>query len=317
MTKVNWDKVKIHCSSIYNIIAGDGKSNMEIWKEACEEYAKKERQFNALKNKDGVRGKQYEEAMDKLLTYIPILEAHKDDEKPLSKGCKNFLSGIYAYEKYHKWNPSKDIGSKQTEKGKEVEPESLKLVSILDGVMLFKNEERIENEWFSGLPDAYEGEKLMGTPVIHDVKSPYDIESFFSYLTKDIIPVYYWQMQGYMDISGAPIAKVHFCLVNTPEHSIKRMADAMLSRMDVISQYSPEYIKAENELINNLTFDDMPMEDRKFTFTVVRNDTDIQKARKKVEQCRKYLQEFEELHLNFSNSDNSRILAVNSSYEQE
>ena len=298
---INWDNIKIHCSQLSNIMAGNGKSNMQMWLEACEEIVKKQASYDKLKKKDGSMGFKYIEDIKKLEAIIPILESQKDVEEPLSKGCKTLLSGVYAYEKYHKWNPNKDIGSDATEKGKEVESDAIALVSVLDGVLLYKNDERIEDDWFSGWPDAFEGEELKNATLIHDVKCPENIESFFSYRDRDVPSNYYWQMQGYMALTGAKQAKVHFCLMNTPEHQLRRMAGSLLNRMNVISELSPEYVEAEKELINNLTYDDMPLIDRRFNFTVERNDADIERARKKVEKCREYLIEFEKLHLGIEN----------------
>jgi hypothetical protein len=305
---MDWNKTKIHCSSIYGIMAGDTKTNMQIYMDACNEIVEKQARYDKMKKKDGTNGFKLIEDISKMEAIIPILESQKDVEIPLSNGCKTHLAGVYATEKYNKWNPSKDIGSRATEKGKEVEPEALALVSVLNGVFLIKNEERIENEWFSGLPDAIEINES-GEVIIHDVKCPENIESYFSVVGKKIIPQYYWQMQGYMDLTGAKIAQVHYCLVNSPEHQIKDAAAALLRRMNVISEYSPEYIKAEKELVNNLTYDDIPIQERRWSITVERNDADIERARRKVEKCREYLEEFEKVHLNLY-QDSEKLLTL-------
>lgn len=298
MKQVDWNKTLIHCSSLYNIMASDrAKTNMEIWADACAELVKKEDQLAKLIKKNGPREDQIRDAIDKLKTMIPVLELQKDIKSPLSLGCKTFLASVYAKEKYNKWSPSKDIGSRQTEKGTEVEEDSLTLVSRLDKKLLVKNEERVENEWFSGHPDAYEGPEILKATIIHDVKSPWDIETFFSYLGKDLPPIYYWQMQGYMSLTGAPVAEVHFCLVNTPERFIKDTAGVLLRNKQFISDMSPEYLRAEAEIFNNMTFDDMPIEDRRIKFIVKRNDSDIERAKRQVEKCREWLFKFEQMHL--------------------
>lgn len=310
MNQIDWNKVNIHCSSIYNIMAGSNKKTpMDYWVETCEELAKKEEQLGKLKKLDGPRAEGYLEAIRQLKILIPILEANKDAKNPLSEGCKTFLSGIYAFEKYGKWSPSKDIGSRQTEKGKEVEEDSLTLVSVLDKKFLVKNQERVENQWFSGHPDAFEGENIMQATIIHDVKSPWDIETFFSYLGKELPAQYYWQMQGYMDLTGASVAEVHFCLVNTPERFIKDTAAAVLRNRQFISDLSPDYLKAEAEIINNMTFDDIPLSDRRIKFTVNRDDEAIEKAHRQVERCREHLMKFERMHL-FGEMDETEVLDI-------
>lgn len=293
--------------------ADRNKTPMELYLAACEDIVAKRQRYDKMKKKDGNGAFKLLDDIAKLEAIIPILESQKDVEEPLSKGCKTFLTGVYATEKYGKWSPNKDIGSKQTEKGKECEGEALAIVSALDGIFLLKNEERVEDDWFSGHPDSFEGENLRSAEVIHDVKCPWDVETYFSNINGVLNPQYYWQMQGYMAITGAKIAKVHFCLVNTPEHQIKRMRDALLSRMNVATELNPEFIKAEKELINNLTYNDMPLEERRLCFLVERDDDDIEKARKKVIQCRQYLAEIEQMHNNFVNPVESRNLSYETS----
>lgn len=312
MKTIDWSKTLIHCSSLYSIMAGSNKKTpMDFWVEACEELALKQTQLGKLKKLDGPRYEGYMEAIEKLNILIPILEANKDAKNPISEGCKTFLSGLYACEKYGKWSVSKEIGSRQTEKGKEVEDDSLTLVSRLDKIFLVKNKERIDDEWFSGHPDAFEGESLSKATIIHDVKSPWDIETYFAVLGKPLPPIYYWQMQGYMALTGASKAEVHFCLVNTPERFIKDAASAVLRYRQFISDLSPEYLQAEMEIVNNMTFDDIPMEERRIKFIVERNDEDIEKARRKVELCREWLAKFERMHLFGESEEETLTLAQN------
>jgi hypothetical protein len=275
------------------------KSPMQLFKEAVALREEKALRYEKMKKKDGTNGLKLVTELSELDILIPKLESFKDEDLPLSIGNKSFLAGVYCKEKYNKWSPSKDIGSRQTEKGKEAEPVALALVSVLDNILLDKNEERVEDDWFSGHPDAFEGENMKNAEIIHDVKCPWDIETFFSYLGKPLPEIYYWQMQGYMALTGAKVSYVHFCLVNTPERFIKDAADRLLRNMNVISELSPEYVKMQEELINNMTFTDIPHNERRIKFIVERNDEDIEIARKRVEKCRLYLAEYENLHLNY------------------
>lgn len=296
--QVDWSKVLIHCSSLYSIMAGsDNKTKMQLWEDAVEEAANKQRQYDKLKKKDGPRAAQYEEAIEKWAIMLPILEAQRHEKEPLSKGCKTFLSGVYAFEKYEKCSVNKDIGSRETEKGKEVEVDSLQLVSFLDDKNLKKNEERVVDNWFSGHPDAYEGENILQATIIHDVKSPWDIETFLSYLGKKLPSIYYWQMQGYMALTGALAAEVHFCLITTPMRFIEDAARAVLRNKNVIDEHLPEYESMQDEVVRNMSFDDIPASERRIKVIVERNDTDIEKARRQVELCREYLANFEMMHL--------------------
>lgn len=303
----DFSQTKFHCSSLYHLLVSNKKKNsMQLYREAVAEKEYKEQMYEKLKKKDGKMGAKYLEQLDELDILIPKLEVMKDAEEPLSDGCKSFLSTVYAIVKYNKWSVSKDIGSRETQKGKEVEPISIDLVNELDNIRLKVNDTRVENEWFSGFIDAYEGENIIQATKIHDVKSPWDIETFLYNVTRVLPPAYYWQMQGYMDLTGAPVAEVHFCLVNTPLRFVEDTAKSLLRSGNYISEQSPEYKLAEYEMMKNMTFDDIPKNERRIKFIVERNDADIELAHKRVEKCREYLAELEKLHLNFDFTVSSR-----------
>lgn len=275
----------------------DQKTNMQIWEEACEEAVKKVMQYEKLKKRDGPREKFLKEAIEKFEIMIPILHAQRNIQRPLSVGCKSFLAGIYSFQKYGKYSVAKEVGNRQTEKGKECEEEALTLVSRLDKKLLVKNEIRVEDAWFSGHPDAFEGEDVYHATVIHDVKCPWDAETFFSYNGTDLPAIYEWQMQGYMALTGAQRAEVHFCLIDTPARFIKDTVDRIMRNRAFISAESEEYLQAEEAMINNMTFTDIVKEERRIKFIVERDEAAIQRARSQVERCRKYLFEFQERHL--------------------
>ncbi len=298
MKQVDWSKVLFHCSALYYIVAGsDKKTKMQVWEDACAEYLAKQTRLDNMKKKDGPGYVKLLEAIEQFKIMLPILEAERHEKEPLSKGCRTFLAGVYAFEKYGKCSVSKDIGSRETEKGKEVEVDSLQLVSFLDDKSLKKNEERVVDNWFSGHPDAYEGESILQATIIHDVKSPWDIETFLSYLGKKLPAIYYWQMQGYMALTGAQRAEVHFCLITTPMRFIEDAARAVLRNKNVIDEHLPEYEAMQDEVVKNMSFDDIPATERRIKVVVERNEDDIEKARGQVELCREYLANFETMHL--------------------
>lgn len=121
-------------------------------------------------------------------------------------------------------------------------------------------------------------------------------------------------MQGYMDLTDAKVAEVHFCLVNTPVRFMKDAVDAAMRSGNYATTESPEYKKAEAEIINNMIFDDIPKDERRIKFIVQRNDEDIETAHKRVEKCREYLSELEKLHLNFDFTVTSRSFDSNMPY---
>lgn len=296
----DFSKTKIHCSALSNVMTTDRKkSNMQQWREACAEIERKEALYDRLKKKDGPMGIRLENEVEELRLIIPKLESVKDIEEPLSVTCKSYLSTVYVWQKYGKWSISREIGNKATEKGKEVEPESIRLVSRLEDKKFEKNGFRLENDWFTGIPDFFEGESIVKAEKVHDVKSPWDLESFISYVGKPLSPQYYWQMQGYMDLTGASVAEVHFCLVSALDYQILAEFQRLCRSAKIIDTSSPDAQRLLKDVQTNLTFEDVPLKDRRIKFIIERNDEDIQLAHERVEKCREYLQEFEKLHTEY------------------
>lgn len=220
------------------------------------------------------------------------------DAGELSKTAKTHLKSVYIQEKYGR---EKDIVTKQMQKGIEVEEESITLLSRVQKKMLYKNEERLRNDYITGLPDIYEGENIRNAHSIIDIKSSYDLFTFMSNVGESLDSQYYYQLQGYMALSGAKLAYIAYCLVDTPLHIINAEKYKLLRSLDVISEESPEFIKQAIKIEKNMMFGDIPKEERVLIFPVERNDDVISKIYEKVIKARKYLQEFEQTHLNFNN----------------
>lgn len=219
------------------------------------------------------------------------------DAGELSKTAKTHLKNVYIQEKYGR---EKDIVTRQMQKGIEVEEDSITLLSRVQKKMLYKNEERLYNDYITGLPDIFEGKSIHESDSITDIKSSYDLFTFMSNIGEPLDSSYYYQLQGYMALSGAKIAYIAYCLVNTPAHIIESEKYYLLKKMDVISEESPEFIKEAMKIDKNMTFDDIPKEERVLIFTVERDDLIISKIYHKVLKARKYLTEFEQIHTNFN-----------------
>lgn len=215
----------------------------------------------------------------------------------LSKTAKTHLKSIYIREKYGR---QKDVVTKQMQKGLDVEEESITLLSRVQKKMLYKNEERLNNGYITGLPDIFEGENIRNAKSITDIKSSYDLFSFLGNIGESLDRDYYYQLQGYMALSGAPVAYIAYCLVNTPQNIIDGEKYRLLKSMNVISEESPEFVKEAMKIEKNLTFDDIPKEERVLIFKVEKDDDIIEKVNQTVIKARAYLAEFEQTHLNFN-----------------
>jgi len=221
-------------------------------------------------------------SIGKLMTE-PKLKADKEAGN-LSETTKTFLMEVFIQEKF---NRKKDISNKYIEKGLLVEDEAIKLYSRIKLEEYSKNENRFKNDYLIGTPDII-------SDVVIDIKSSWDIFTFFSNLNKDVDSGYYWQLQAYLALTGANVSKLAYCLVNTPETLINDEKRKLMYRMNVATDENPEYLKACEELERSMTFDDIPLTTRLIEFEVKRNDEDILKMYSKIEKARVYLNELNE-----------------------
>lgn len=294
----DFSKTNIHCSSIGNIMGVTGKkTNLQKWEDANSKYLYWKAKYDCIEfgkrlNKSAIDiQKKYVSYLDK----ANELELCKNDD-PLSVGAKSHLKKVYGYAKYGKWSASKDKGNKYLNKGKIAENDSIELINKTRGVILSKNEERVDNDFLTGIPDLFLGSNILDAEYIIDVKTSWDIETFMDNLGKPLAACYWWQIQGYLAITGAKVGEVAYCLVNTPQSILNEELYKLQRRLDVVTDEDPLYKLEALNLVNNMTFDEIPGNARVIRFLVERDDDAIEKIYKKVIKCREYLVEIEELH---------------------
>jgi hypothetical protein len=219
----------------------------------------------------------------------PVAKADKEAGL-LSKTAQKHLLDVYISEKYSR---RRDIQTKQMKKGIEAEQDSIELLSMYLKKPFAKNTERFSNKYITGLPDIIDDG-------IIDIKSSYDLWTFLGNLPDKLDNLYYWQMQSYMWLTGKTKATIAYCLVNTPDNIIQQEKYYLLKKMDVISEESPEFIQEAMKIEFNMTFDDIPMEERILMYNVIRNEDDILRIEQKVIKAREYLVDIENTHKNFN-----------------
>lgn len=215
----------------------------------------------------------------------------------LCKTAQKHLIDVYISEKYGR---KRDVQTKQMKKGTFAEEDSIDLLSRYLKKHLLKNEERINNDFITGLPDIYEGESILNADEITDIKSSYDLWTFLGNLPDKLDSTYYWQLQGYMWLTGAKKAKIAYCLVNTPDFIIQQEKYSLLRKLDVATEENPLFIKESMKLEFNMQFDDISIDERVLLFPVKRNEDDILRIQQKVLKAREFLFEIQEKHLNFN-----------------
>jgi hypothetical protein len=201
--------------------------------------------------------------------------------------CKAHLMECYVAQTYGRY---KDVTNKYIEKGIVAEEDSIDLYSVVKKHVFVKNTEVISNDHFVGTPDLYLGESIHKADTVIDLKTSWDIFTFFGTMAKALDKRYFWQLQAYMDLTGAKQAKLVYCLVNTPFKLIEDQKKNLMWTMAVIDPDADEaYQKACEQVEKNSVYDDIPMEKRYIEETIERDQDAIDKAHTRVEDCREFL----------------------------
>jgi hypothetical protein len=179
----------------------------------------------------------------------------------LSKTAKTYCQTWLKEQIYGK-HPS--INSKYIRKGVEVEEESIEFAAEqLGWGMVFKNEEYFENDFMQGTPD------LILPDMIVDMKNSWDC---FTFPLFDTIPDkgYWWQLQGYMILTGRKKAKLVYTLMDTPD--------------DIIDDYI-----TDEQTIHDFRFSDVPPQYRIKSFNIELDPNAEAQIIQRVKECRTYI----------------------------
>lgn len=217
------------------------------------------------------------------------------DAGRLGATCQKELIKIYTLMKYDR---KKEIITRAMEKGIVCEDDSIMLYSKVEGVLYSKNEEPLENDYFTGHPDLYLGENIYNADCVDDIKSSYELDSFIPKMIEGADKGYEAQLNVYYDLCNAPIGNLVYCLVNAPDSVLFQEHEWLLRNGQYISAESPDFIKAWAEKEKMLVFDDIDYRERVIKIPVPRNDELIEKMKAKVPIFRQWLEDFEKKHLN-------------------
>lgn len=201
----------------------------------------------------------------------------------VSETTKSYLLEVYIAEVFGR---EYEIESKYLDKGNFAEEDSLTLVTNQLGRLLVKNKERLSNEYIAGTPDVIEKDSIL------DIKTSWNIFSFAKADggNKD----YYWQLQGYMWLTGKKQANLAYTLVNTPVHLIADEKSRRAYKAGIIDD-NEALAELEAVIDNEMIFDDIPEEVRMKLFHFDYNEADIEKLKDRIEKARMYLNQMQGL----------------------
>jgi hypothetical protein len=281
-----------------------GNANRLKYEKKGAELIVEEQKYELMQNKELISAQKKFTKIETIRQELIELELVKDKEN-LSPGLKKILRNMFVTLKYNKRKISLTDKPAQLQKGAEVEKHAIALISELDGIKYSKNKTSFKNQWVQGRPDIVIGKKPERS--IIDVKTDIDAPEFYSRIQQEKAsgPIQ-WQMQTYMWLVGCEQAHVHYCLVNPPDWLINMEIDKLQKRLSyqvAKGRRQPvsksEFHKEVEQLCRDLTFDNIPPIERRIPFTIYRDDEMIGRIAKRVEVCREYLQEFQEMHTKY------------------
>ena len=199
---------------------------------------------------------------------------------------KTAQSCVKQYLKERMLGVSRVLSNKYLDKGIIMEDAAIDLVVEkygLDPFTTVKNEEHFANDILTGTPD------LILEDSVRDIKCSWGVDTYP--LLDDEIPNkdYYWQLMGYMALTGKRKAYLDYCLVDTPEHLIERELNNMSFRGGELT------VEAKREVRMNMTFGHIDLEHRVKTFEVEWDEAAWGQIQVRVLECNDYINQLKSI----------------------
>ncbi len=229
--------VLFRCSGLSKLMTQpQTKSPREKYDEAVASLNETSAKYEGTANKATATAAKMLEKIAKLEVQIKELEGRKD-EIHLSVTAKTYINQMI---RQLKWERRESVSNKYTQKGNEAEGDSTTLFTLQLGMgMIYKNQNRLNNDWITGEPDLA---TKSGDILPYDIKSSWDW-STFPYPDMELDNSYYWQNMGYMALTGAKSWTTAYCLVNTPAELIERERNSIWYRMGCPDKASEEWLE--------------------------------------------------------------------------
>lgn len=214
----------------------------------------------------------------------------------LSVTCQKELIKIYNQIKYGR---KKDIITKAMEKGRICEEDGITLYSRCERKIFVKNDQQLENEFFTGFPDMGDHKDIRQATEVDDMKISYELDTFMPKLIEDADSGYEYQLNVYFDLCGKQClgGNIVYALVSAPLQLLNQEKKSLLWRMDVATDLNPAYLEAAEELEHNMIFEDIDYRERIIKKPVKRDDELIQEMKDKAPRLRQWLMNFDKKHM--------------------
>jgi hypothetical protein len=203
----------------------------------------------------------------------------RSKSETLSETAKSYIQDLF---KERELGIYKEFSSRYTDKGLEMEDEAIQFASeVLNWDFVVKNEVRFNNEWITGEPD------INTDSLLADIKCSWNGSTFplFDETLKN--KDYYWQLQGYMQLTGHETSELVYTLMDTPLQIVEDEIRRQHWKLNLIE----EDLEVRDAVQKMHNFDHIPNELRVKRFIVQKDETAQQKIKERVEVAREYYQQ--------------------------
>ena len=198
----------------------------------------------------------------------------------LSETAKSMIDDLFLEKEYGYRN---FVYTEPILKGLLCEQDSMELVQqVLGGEFRIKNKATFDNDFICGTPDII----LKKQDIVEDVKTSYDIRSFFN---ADLTDEYFWQGQGYMYLTGKKNYRLIYCLIDTPFEIVQEEQKRWYYKFNC-DESNPHYQEICASIEKNHSYTHLPPDKRIKMFDFQYEPEIIERLVRKVEKARDYYQ---------------------------
>jgi hypothetical protein len=194
----------------------------------------------------------------------------------LSQTAKSYIEDLFNELEF---GYRKEFSSRYTDKGLEMEDEAIQFASEqFDWEFVVKNTERFTNDYITGEPD------INTDNLLADIKCSWSLDTYPMFEADLKNKDYYWQLQGYMWLTGKTEAELVYCLMNTPLQIVEDEVRRAHWKAGLID----EDVDLRHEVQLKHNYDNIPSKLRVKRYIVERDEKAIEKIIEKVEIAREY-----------------------------
>ena len=214
-----------------------------------------------------------------------LMSTPRTKGETLSETAKTYIQDLF---KEKELGIAREFWSRYTDKGIQMEDEAIDFAGqVLGWDFVVKNEQGYENDWITGTPD------VITKDLLADIKCSWDGNTFPFFQKDDKLPNkdYFFQLQGYMWLTGLDQAELVYCLMNTPHAIVEDEVRKAHWKAGIIE----EDLDLREAVQSQHNFDHLPNNLRVKRFIIRKDEEAIEKIKEKVELAREYYEQLKSI----------------------